>query len=255
MQPSDIATAAEFDWKQAAAVVTISGLEGEVQNVGENAIIELLTLRIKNAEKTLQNNIALSMYSNGTAASGKQIGGLQLLVADSPGTGTVGGIDRSVWTFWRNQSWSAVTNGGGAMSAGNIQSNMNNLYLRCSRGTDRPNVIIADNAYYLFYLQSLQTIQRITGTDQTGAGFTSLKYFGGGASADVVFDGGIGGGCPANHMYFLNTDYIYFRPSKGRNMVALENRDSFNQDAMAKPIVFAGNMTIGNAALQGALIA
>jgi hypothetical protein len=27
-----------------------------------------------------------------------------------------------------------------------------------------------------------------------------------------VFDGGIGGACPANHMFFLNTDYIYLRP-------------------------------------------
>jgi hypothetical protein len=37
------------------------------------------------------------------------------------------------------------------------------------------------------------------------AGFQNLKYMG----ADVVLDGGRGGNCPASHMYFLNTDYIY----------------------------------------------
>ena len=41
---------------------------------------------------------------------------------------------------------------------------------------------------------------------EAGAGFTSLKYM----NADVVFDGGVGGGAPANKMYFLNTNYIYF---------------------------------------------
>jgi hypothetical protein len=34
------------------------------------------------------------------------------LVASSPSTGIVGGIDRATWTFWQNQAYGAVTNGG-----------------------------------------------------------------------------------------------------------------------------------------------
>ena len=45
IQPSDVFTAAEYDVKQIAVAVTISGLEGDVQNVGENAIIKLLSSR------------------------------------------------------------------------------------------------------------------------------------------------------------------------------------------------------------------
>jgi hypothetical protein len=197
------------------------------------------------------------MYSAGTASSGKQIGGLQALVADAPTSGVVGGIDRATWTFWRNVKYSGSTDGGGAVSASNIQSYFNALTLRISRGTDRPDIILADNNYYGFYLSSLQTIQRITVDPGTtaGAGFTSLKYFGVGASTDVVFDGGIGGGCPANHAYFLNMEYLKFRPSSKRNCVALDSVQSYNQDAMMKPIVFAGNLTISNGQLQGVLIA
>jgi len=249
IQPSDVFTAAEFDWKQASVAVSISGLEGDVQNVGSEAIIKLLTSRIKNAEKTMANNISLDMYSNGTADSGKQIGGLQLLVADSPQTGVVGGIDRALWPFWRNLSFSGVTDGGGAVSATTITNYMNQVYLRTSRQNDHPDLWLADNNYFNFYWQSLQAIQRITNSELGEAGFTNLKYM----NSDVVFDGGIGGGCPVNHMYALNTDYIKYRPSANRNMVPLENVQSINQDATVQLIVWAGNMTLSNGSLQGVL--
>lgn len=247
ISPSDVFTAAEFDWKQASVAVTISGLEGSVQNTGEEAIIDLLQSRIANAERTMQNNISADMYSNGTASGGKQIGGLQLLVADDPTTGTVGGINRATWTFWQNQSFQATADGGSAASASNIQGYMNSLYLQCSRGTDKPDLILADNNYYTHYWESLQAIQRITQPNEGQAGFTNLKFMG----ADVVFDGGYGGACPANHMYMLNTNYIHWRPHSQRNMVPLENVHSINQDAMVKFIVWAGNMTLSNAFLQG----
>lgn len=249
IQPSDVFTAAEFDWKQASVAVTISGLEGDVQNVGENAIIKLLSSRIKNAEKTMMNNLSIDMYSNGTADSGKQIGGLQLLVADTPTSGVVGGIDSALWTFWRNQSYSGATDGGAAVSSTTITGYMDELYLRTSRGNDHADLIIADNNYFKAYWQSLQAIQRITNNELGEAGFMNLKFM----NSDVVFDGGQGGGCPANHMYFLNTDYIKYRPSSNRNMVPLENVQSINQDATVQLIVWAGNMTVSNRALQGVL--
>jgi hypothetical protein len=244
VSPSDVITAAEYDWKQAAVAVTISGLE-ELQNASDEKVIDLLESRIGNAEKTMSNQIAIGMYANGTGSSGKEIGGLQLLVADVPGSGTVGGINRLTYSFWRNY----VQTGTAATSA-NIQSLMNGVYLNISRGRDHPDLILADNLHYKLYLESLQTIQRVTNTDLASAGFDNLKYM----SADVVYDGGIGGGCPANHMYFLNTDYIYYRPHSARNMVPIGGeRMNTNQDAIVKLIGWAGNMCLSNASLQGVL--
>ncbi|MGD9650338.1 MAG: phage major capsid protein [Dongiaceae bacterium] len=250
IQPSDVFTAAEFDIKQAAVVVSMSGLE-MLQNAGKEQIISLLEKRVDNAERTLMNNISLDIYSDGTADNGKQIGGLQLLVADSPATGTVGGINRASWSFWRNQVFDLSDNGLGAPTTSNIQTAMNRLYLACSRGNDSPDLIVADNNFFRLYWESLQAIQRVTSSDEANAGFNSLKYM----NADVVFDGGIGGGAPANRMYFLNTKYIYFRPHKDRNFQPLEpDRFSMNQDAMVKLIAFAGNLTLSNASLQGVLL-
>lgn len=255
VSPSDVITAAEYNYAQAAVAVSMSGLE-ELQNSGKEQIIDLLESRIENAMRTMSNNISLGMYSDGTGYGGRQIGGIQLLIADNPTTGTVGGINRANWVFFRNQKFSGTTDGGVAVSATNIQSYMNQLWLRCVRGADKPDLILADNNYFNLYWQSLQSIQRITSAEstssQSGALGASLKYM----SADVVFDGGIGGGCPANHMYFMNSDYMKYRPHRDRNMVPIGGeRLSVNQDAMVKLVGFAGNLTLSNALLQGVLIA
>lgn len=251
ISPSDVFTAAEFNWKQAAVAVTCSGLE-MLQNSGKERVIDLVESRVSNAEKTMMNNIAGDMYSDGTADGGKQIGGLQTLVADAPTSGTVGGIDRSasIGAFWQNYAYDATTDGGAAATAANIQGYMNTVWLAITRGTDHPDLILADNAYFNLYWQSLQSIQRITQENQAAAGFMTLKYMG----ADVVYDGGYGGAAPANHMYFLNCDYIHFRPHQDRNFVPLDpDRFATNQDAVVKLIGFAGNMTMSNAFLQGVL--
>jgi hypothetical protein len=245
---TDVMSAAEFDWKQAAVAVTISGLE-QLQNAGKEKIMDLLENRIDIAEKTMMNKIALGVYADGTGNGGKEIGGLQHLVADLPTSGTVGGINRATWTFWQNvyrdSSDNSVT-----LSASTIQSEMNIMYTNLVRGTDRPDLIITDNVVYRYYLSSLQNIQRITNEKMASAGFTNLKFM----DADVVLDGGQGGNCPANHMYFLNSDYIHYRPHSDRNMVTLGGeRMNTNQDAIVKLIGWAGNMTASNCALQGVL--
>jgi hypothetical protein len=251
VSPSDILTGAEYNISQAVAAITMSGLE-DLQNSGKEQVLDLLETRIENGITTLQNNLAIGCYSDGTGYGGRQIGGLQLLVADTPTSGTVGGISRASWPFFRNQSFSSVTDGGGAATAANIQSYMNQLWLRCVRGADKPDIIVADNAYFNLYWSSLQAIQRITsdGGDMAAAGFTSLKYM----NADVVFDGGYGGGSPVNHMYFLNTNYIFFRPHRRRNFVPIgDARQAINQDANVRLVGWAGQMTLSNAFLQGVL--
>ena len=252
ISPSDVFTAAEYEIKQAAVAVTISGLE-QLQNSGRDQMIDLLESRIKNAERTMKNNMSTDIYSDGTADGGKQIGGLQLIVADT-GQGTVGGIDSSTTpnAFWRNSIYDYSTAGLGDASATTIQGAMNTLYLRCARNTDTPDLIVADNTYFGYYWTSLQANQRFTSEKLGAAGFDNLKFMG----ADVLFDGGQGGAAPSAHMYFLNTDYIFLRPHAERNMVALDpDRFSTNQDAMVKLIGWAGNMTCSNRSLQGAMVA
>ena len=239
--PSDVFDAATYDWKQLAGTVTISGLE-EVKNSGKEAIINLIDSRLKNLERSLINNVATSIYGDGTGSGGKEIGGLALIVDDDPtSAGTVGGINQVTYTFWRNQySASAAT------SAGNILARMNTLWLSCLRGKDKPDFIAADATEYTFFEASLQQNQRFTDASMAEAGFESLKY----KTADVIYDDQ----CTAKRMYFLNTDYLFLRPHKNRQFVPLDERSSINQDAYVVPVVWAGNMTCSNRSLQGVMI-
>ena len=168
ISPSDVFTGAEFNYAQAAVAVSISGLE-EIQNDGEEAIIDLLESRIGNAERTLTNNIALDIYSDGTADGGRQINGLQALVANT-NTNTVGGINASTYSFWQNTAASASSTYGSAMSASLAQSYMNRIWVQQVRGADRPDLIVADNNTFRYYLESLQAIQRIAGDEMAEAG-------------------------------------------------------------------------------------
>lgn len=250
ISPSDVMTAAEFPIKQAAVAVSVSGLE-QLQNSGKERMIPLIESRVKNAERTMKNQINVGIHSDGTGDGGKEITGLQAAVADTP-TNLYGNIDRQIWPYWRNTAFSATTDGGAAATSANIQKYMNTVYIRLTRNGDKPDLIPAGNTFYQLYLESLQAIQRVTNDDMAKAGFVSLKYM----TADVVLDGGQGGAMADNRMYFLNTDYLFLRPHTDRNMVPLSpDRYATNQDAVIKLIGWAGNMTCSNSSLQGVLIA
>lgn len=255
IQPSEIMTAAEFDWKQASAAVTISGLE-QIQNAGKNRFLPLFGSRVKNAKKTMRNQVYAAMFGDGTGSGGKAIGGLDLLVSTSPTTGTVGGINRANWSFFRNQVINSVGHTLGAITAANVIEYFNIMAVKLTRGTDTIDVISCGDTVFLAYAKALQAIQRITdsGKSGQGAGFTTLKYFGVGKDCDVVLDGGQGGGCPTGRAYFLNTDYIFFEAFEDRYFSTIDGeRMAPNQDAIVKLMAFAGNMTLSNAAAQGVL--
>tara|TARA_R100001509_G_C4871085_1_gene216712 strand:- start:199 stop:1140 length:942 start_codon:yes stop_codon:yes gene_type:complete len=240
VSPSDVLSAAVFDYKQLAGNVTISGLE-QVKNSGTEAIINLLEARINVLEKSMMNSLSTSIYSDGTGSSGKEVGGLQLIVADA-GTGTVGGINSSTYTFWQNVQTTATSS---AFSTSNVQADMNNIYLQLVRGADSPDLVMAGTNAYKAFLGSLQAIQRITSDDLANSGFTSVQYL----NSDVVFDSS----CNTDRMYFLNTDYLRLEVAASRDFVPGEAKMSVNQDAMVTPMFWSGNLTCSNRALQGVI--
>lgn len=256
ISPDSPISAAQFDIKQYADSVSMSGLE-MLQNNSREQIIDLLDGRMQVSEARLLNRIGSDIYLDGTGNGGKNITGLGAAVPDSP-TNTYGGISRTTWAFWKSKSYSGVTDGGAAVSAANIIQYMTALGLQLVRGNDKPDLWVADNNYYGFYVNALQAIQRVTsdGGGDAGAGFASLKFYGGGMAADVVLDGGIGGAATANHMWALNTKYIYFRPHSERNFVPIGGeRQAVNQDAIVKLYGWAGNLTCSGSEFNGVLIA
>lgn len=236
-------TAAEYNYKQLAGNVVITGLE-EIQNSGKEAIHNLLKSRIRNLERSLTNTISTALYADGTGTNSKELGGLRLIVADT-NTNTVGGISGNTQTWWRNYAYDFSDNSVTA-SATTIQHAMNLTWINTIRGADKPDIITADSVYYIYYWESLTPNQRFTDDKGAGVGFTNLVYQ---ANVPVIYDDQ----CPASHMYFLNTDFLFMRPAKGREFKPLGEKSSVNQDALVMPVVWAGNMTCSNRARQGVI--
>ena len=244
--PDSPISAAQFKIAQYADSVTMSGLE-MLQNSSKEAIIDLLDGRMQVSEARLLNRISGDLYGDGTGNGGKNLDGLGAAVAAVPTSGTYGGINRATWTFWQNQ----ITTG--ATSA-NILASMTTAAIKQIRGTDKADLIVAGNTMYQYYVGALQSIQRIAAEESGAAGFASLKFYGGGTSADVVLGGGYGSQETATYMYMLNTNYIFLRPHKERNFVPIGGeRQSINQDAIVKLYGWAGNLTTSNSFLQGLL--
>jgi len=258
--PDSPISAAKFNIVQYADSVSINGLE-TLQNAGKEQVIDLLEARFKVSEARLQNRIATDLFLDGTGNGGKNITGLAAAVPDDPTTGTYGGINRATWSFWQSGKYSGVTDGGAAVSAANIQTYMTAAALARVRNNDMPDLYVADANYYKFYVASLQAIQRVAtegSSNDIGAlgNGASLKFYGGGMSADVIMDGGIGGHATANHMWLLNTKHIFFRPHKNRNFVPIGgDRQSVNQDAVVRLFGWAGNLTCDGAQFNSVVIA
>lgn len=240
---SETFTAAEYNYKQLAGNVVITGLE-EIQNSGREAVHNLLKSRIRNLEKSLKNTLATALYADGTGSDGKEFGGLQLLVS-GVNTNTVGGISGSTYAWWRNYVYDFSTNAVTA-STSTIQHAMNDAHINIIRGADKPDICTAGQTYYMYYLESLTPNQRFTDDKNAGAGFTNVQFMG---YLPVVYDDQ----CAATRMYMLNTDYLFVRKAKGRWMKPAGDKASVNQDAMVMPMYLAGNMTTSNRSLQAVI--
>jgi len=244
--PQDVITSAEFAQKIITGTVTMSGLELE-QNAGKERIVSLMAEKMTNLEESLKNTLGTNLYSDGTGSGGKEMGGLQLLIADDPTTGTVGGIDRSTTdgTFFRNKLYNFSTESV-TKSATTIQAAFNTLYRRCqAQAGSQPDLITADDINFGFFEDSLQTIQRIGDSKLGKLGFDVLKYKG----AEVYYDPE----CPANHTYFINTKHLKLK-HLGEFLKKGDSVRPVNQGVYVLPVEGYMNLTINNARVHGVMI-
>jgi hypothetical protein len=228
-------SAAEYDWKQYAASIAISGIE-EGKNNGEQEIINLLEAKIMQAEESLREGFNQMFFGNGTGNSGKNWNGLGNLVSS---VGTVGGINRATAgnEFWR----SYVNANSGALTLTNLATAYNTV----SVGNDHPDMILTTQALYQKYEALLQPQLRYTDTKTADAGFQNLLF----KAAPVVYDVH----CPTGYVYVLNSKYLSLVGHSGKWFAQTEFVRPENLDARYALIMCYGNLTCRNAAKQGVI--
>lgn len=244
---SDVITSAKYDWSQVAIHVTASGREIR-QNMGPQAMKKLVKIRKDAAVKTAANNFSVDLYSDGSLQN--QIGGLAHIVQTN-GQGTVGGINSTDYTFWRNK-FREIT-GSDAYTKDTIQSEMNALWMSLTRGTDTPDMIIMSHDFFSVFESSLQQNARYTNDNAKGTGnvgFMSYKYKG----ADVFFDDNTNFTTTAEKAYFLNTDYLHLVQHREAQWSPEDQKTPINQDAIVVPMYWMGFLASSGRQFQGVMI-
>lgn len=227
-------TSAIFNWKHYYASITIRRMD-ELKNRGRAAFSNLLTAKMRTAEKTLRNLLGQGMYSDGTV-NPKVITGLRAMVTTDV---QYGGISKTNNTWWQSRLDTSTTS--------LTIPTMRTLMGRLTEDAETPNLITSTQTQYDNYYDQLQPQQRFADKDMARGGFTNVLFEG----RPVVVDSH----CPAGFMFFLNTDYIDFVSHEGENMRFEGFRKPYNQAGRTAFIFWAGNLTGSNCRFQGAFTA
>ena len=230
-------SAAEYDWKQYAVSIAISGIE-EAKNNGEQAIINLLEAKVMQAEESMKEGFNAMFFGDGTGNSGKDGDGLGNI---GEASGTVGGINRATSgnEFWQSYE----ENTAGALTT----ADMTTAYNTVSVGNDHPDMVLTTQTLFEKYESLLTPQLRYTDTKTADSGFQNLLF----KAAPVVDDVD----CTAGVMYFINSKYLTLVGHSGKWFQQTEFVRPENMDARYALIFCYGNLTCRNAKKQGKLTA
>jgi len=231
-------SAAEYEWKQYAASIAISGIE-EAKNNGEQEIINLLEAKIMQAEESMREGFNQMFFADGTGNSGKNWNGLGNIVESG---NTVGGINSAAGQgndWWRSYE----ENTAAALTLAQLATAYNSV----SVGNDHPDMILTTQTLFEKYEALLQPQLRYTDTKTADAGFQNLLF----KAAPVVYDVH----CTAGVVYFLNSKYLTLVGHSGKWFAQTDFVRPENLDARYALIMCYGNLTCRNRAKQGKLTA
>lgn len=238
LTPQDGISAAEYQWKQMAASIAISGIE-EAKNRGTEQVIKLLNAKIMQAEESVKEELNTMLYGNGTGNGGKDFNGLGNIVATAGNT--VGGIDAGgAGNAWWDPYVDAL---GGQLT----QVAMATAYNTASRGNDHPDLIVTTQVLFERYESLLTANVRYQDTAKANLGFTNLMF----KQTPVVFDVS----CTATNMNFINSKYLKLTGMTGRWFETTEFQKGTvaGVDARYALILAFGQLTCSNRARQGAI--
>jgi hypothetical protein len=249
-------TAAEFDWKQLAVPVAISGIE-EFQNSGDEAVINLLNAKIMQAEETMKSRLNTMLFSDGTGNSGKDWLGLAAIIGNhNVGPTTVGGID---CTAGGNEYWRSQVNGTVGTDRALTEALMRTAYNACSDGgNDVPDMGVTTLALFEKYESLLTPQVRYNDVEAANLGFTNLTFKG----VPIFWDAA----CTAKNLYWLNSKYVsvvggsdkwftstpFTSPTDSAH--ASSGASTF-VDARYSVIMTYGNLTVSNRRRHGRMVA
>jgi len=267
--PTDGITSAFFDWRQAAAAVSISGLE-EFKNRGSERVFDLLKERTNQAVLGLEDLFSKGLIqgqasvdgSSTTTARSSTVNGssfvdpLPLLVSYG-GTGTIGSIAAGTETWWKNQS----TDDSSSTFAGFLKA-LRKMHNDCSKGggggKGSPDLHLTDQATYELYESALASLHQNPSYVNADIPFQNVQFKG----KPVIWDEYVvdaknadttPAGSDSGTWYMLNTNFLGLTVDSQHNFSVGDFIHPENQDVKTALVLWYGVHWVSNRRKQGVL--
>lgn len=225
-------TAGQYKWKQAAASVSISGREADIQNRGESALMNLLMMKQKNAEKSLRDVINTKLH--GASNTSKEI---QSLVTLIDATSTIGEINSTSNSYWQSE-----VKAGGVFASQGV-ADWRNIYNTLRNKGARSDMVMTTQTIHEAYEATMTPQIRYTNLGTADTKFKDLEF----AGAKVRFDDD----CASGVSYFLDSDFIHLYVSENRNFVYNEFVRPPDQDAKVAQFLVGLELGTSNRRMLG----
>lgn len=258
--PTDGLTSAFFDWRQMAVPVSISRKE-ERQNSSAHQIVNLMKAKISQAEIGIKEFFG-KMLLQGAAMQGGSISAeyisasngssgitpLGLLVKPDPTTSTtVGNINQSTSTWWRNITKTSSLTGSSKVSAFFLEAD--NVYNNCAKGPGGPpDLIIVDQNTYEMWRAAYFVRFRTQATTNANYPFENFMF----NRAMIVWDEFMpdlysnSTTITYGSAFFINTKFLAVKYDNQTNFINTPFQKPVDQDAKIAHILWMGNTTISN---------
>ena len=208
------------------------------ENSGEEAKMDLLQERTDMALRTMSDTMETDLHSTNvdvSHSSQKSFPGMGGYIATSPSTGTPWGVDRAVYTAWRNQADTC------ASFASTGLAKMDSMLKSCSgtNSSNPPGLIETTSTIEGYYKIQAQSIHRLTVAEVGSAdlGVSVCTYQG----IPMVYSGKVA----ANTMRFINLGTLRFLIQKNAEWQVIKPSTP-NDQAIAEQIRFVFGGTWGS---------
>lgn len=260
----------EYEWRQHAGSVTISGEEVK-KNSGAPQLINLLQAKMDQLKLSVADDLNAMLWGRGAGNGGKDMLGLEAIVNDGKAYGSsdttvsgdsttdthLGGIDASTYTWWK----SVVNDGPVDLTTFDGITSLNHMYNTIRINRSKVDVEFTTQANFEAYEALAVPNIRFEGQRVADLGFETIAH----RNAEVIFEpdvpssGAVADGAHTfsggGGWFMLNSDRLEFVQHADSWLTPTDFVRPYNQDAKTALILSMGNLITDSRRSHGVIYA
>jgi hypothetical protein len=216
---------AEFNWKQHAGSVVISGEEVK-KNAGAAQLINLLQAKVDQLKLSIADDLNAMLWASTVGNAGKDFTGVPVIVKNAT---TYAGIDPSTYTWWKSFLSTTID----LTTFDGVQA-MNNLYNSVRLARSKVDVEFTTQAVFEAYEALAVPNIRFQNLKAADLGFETIAH----KTAELIMDLD----CPSASLYMLNSDRLEFVQHADSWVSPTDFVRPANQDAKVALVLSMGEL-------------